>query len=242
MPYGKAGLGRVSAEDGTVWEGHSQEQEWDSVRGRIQSTPRGGKPLKSVSRTLLVTKKQGHRAGIGLGECSSQENRTWMGPKPEDASELLSEELLQEVHAEPLSPTCWRRSSRRDVTGIGPWAGPRKSVASHPSLVLGMCVLPTFPTAGAISRTQLCESKVWLRPSGQFTGLTPVKTFIWTLKVLAGSTKILQPSKTKLTSSLLVKPDTYQSGWAASFFALWYGGPVYKPTLPSFYPAGILIQ
>ena len=55
-----------------------------------------------------------------------------------------------------------------------------------PSLVLGMHILLTVPTVGAIPRTQPWESNVLLRPSGLNMWLNPVKGSISAFNILPG--------------------------------------------------------
>ena len=120
-----------------------------------------------------------------------------------------------------------RRGHREDETSGWPESWPqaiRGSSAPPPSL---KCTFyPLFPQREPFSRTQSWESKVLLRPSGQYIWLNPVKVSIQTFKTLASGREDLLIVLPLPKTSIICKSPCFFNlppsnlRWFTSFFGL----------------------
>lgn len=113
---------------------------------------------------------------------------------------------------------CWRNSLRgcdhrlAQKLYLGNW----RLLTSPSPPILGMYILLTIPTLGAISRMQPWETNVLLRPSELCTWLNHLKASIQPLKVLEGRCRdlfILWLPKTTLYSNSLAYLNVHLRIW-----------------------------
>ena len=143
--------------------------------------------------------------------------------------------------------SCWKMSLRGwncQLTLEQDWGNRR--LLTPP--VLEMYIPPILLALGASSRMWLWESRTLLRPSDGIHHWTPLRPLYKLLRFWRAGAEILwRPRQASYVSSLVVKPATYQSGVAVSFFGLFlpseYGASFrfqlassqgFKPTYPHF--------
>lgn len=101
--------------------------------------------------------------------------------------------------------------------------GNRRLLTFSPAL--GMYILPTVPITGTVSRMELWENKMLLRPCGRNTWLNLIKTSVWAFNILVGGYRalcILGLPKTILVSNFLCflkqPPTNLEPAFLFSFF------------------------